>query len=178
MTEPHGINIVRVNMVTYDFSPEYTAILEQRALLSAQLENNRLQQQNETIVAQTQYEVAIKEAQREAETKRIEAENANKIAIENANAQAETDRIKAENNARITRTKAEAERDARIAVAEAEKAELEAKSAGLNDHVIQQLFIDKWDGKLMPSFGGSFNYADITDIIESYLGVESHGNAH
>lgn len=192
-TEPHGINIVRVNMVTYDFSPEYTAILEERALLNAQLENNRLQQQNETIAAQTQYEVSVKNAEREAETKRIatenanaiaikeaernaeikriEAENANAIAIQKANAQAETDKINAENSAYVTRTKAEAERDARLAVAEAEKAELEAKAAGLNEYVIQQEFIARWDGKLIPSFGGGngVTFANLTDIIGQYL---------
>lgn len=192
VTEPHGINIVRVNMVTYDFSPEYTAILEERALLNAQLENNRLQQQNETIAAQTQYEVsvknaerkaeekriatenaneiALKEAERDAEIKRIEAESANAIAIQKANAKAETDKINADNSAYVRRTEAEAERDARLAVAEAEKAELEAKAAGLNEYVIQQEMIAKWDGKLIPSFSGTgFTFANLTDVINSYL---------
>ena len=196
VTEPHGINIIRVNMVTYDFAPEYTAILEERALLNAQLENNRLQQQNETIAAQTQYEVSVKNAEREAETKRIanenanaialeqakreaeikriEAENENAIAIEKANAQAQTDKINAENNAYVTRTKAEAERDARLAVAEAEKAELEAKAAGLNEYVIQQEFISKWDGKMIPSFGGNgITFANLTDVIKQYIAPES-----
>lgn len=162
VTEPLGINIQRVNMVTYDFSPEYTAILENRALLQAELENNRLQQQNQTIAAQTEYDVAVKTAQKEAETKRIAAENENALAV-----------AKAENDANVSRTKANAERDARIAIAEAEKAELEAKAAGINDYVIQQLFIEKWDGKLIPNFGGGtgLNFTDMTDIIMGYLGA-------
>lgn len=191
VTEPHGINIIRVNMVTYDFAPEYTAILEERALLNAQLENNRLQQQNETIAAQTQYEVSVKNAQREAETqriatenanaialkeaerdaeiKRIEAENANAIALQNAQAKAEADKINADNNAYVIRTQAEAERDARLAQAEAEKAELAAK-ANLNEYIIQQEFISRWDGKLIPSFGGTITFANLTDIIAQYVG--------
>lgn len=172
VTEPLGINIIRVNMVTYDFSPEYTAILEQRALLNAQLENNRLAQQNETIAAQTQYDVAVKEAERIAETQRIASENENAIALSKAEARAEQDKISADNQAYVTRTQAEAEKDARIAIAEAEKAELEAKAAGLNDYVIQQQFIEKWDGKLVPSFGANGNgisFTNYTDIIEQYL---------
>ena len=52
-----------------------------------------------------------------------------------------------------------------------EKAELEAKAAGLNDHVIQQQWIQKWDGKLIPSFGGNggVNFTDWTGIIKDYL---------
>lgn len=174
VTEPLGVNIVRVNMVTYDFSPEYTEILEQRALLSAQLENNQLQQKNETITAQTQYDVAVKQAEKDAETQRIAAENANAIALANANAKAETEKINADNAAYVTRTKAEADRDARLAAAEAEKAELEAKSSGLNDYVIQQEFIEKWDGKLMPSFGDSgIGFTNYTDIIQKYLFEDS-----
>jgi len=170
VTVPLGINIIRVNMVTYDFSPEYTAILEQRALLNAQLENNKLEQKNQTIAAQTQYDVAVKEAERTAETQRIAAENANEIAIAQAEAKAETDRINAENNAYVTRTQAEAQRDARLAQAEAEKAELEAKAAGINDYVIQQLWIEKWDGKLIPSFGNSgIGFTNYTDIIKGFL---------
>lgn len=174
VTEPLGVNIERINFVSYDFSPEYTAVLEQRALLNAQIENNKLAQQNETIAAQTQYDVAVKQAEKEAETQRIAAENANKIAIAQAEAQAETDRINAENNAFVTRTKAEAQKDARLAAAEAEKAELEAKSAGLNDYVIQQEFIQKWDGKLIPSFGNTgLGFTDYTDIIKGYLFAET-----
>lgn len=169
-TNPLGVNIVRVNMVSYDFSAEYTQILEERALLNAQLENNKLQQQNETIAAQTQYDVAVKQAEKEAQTQRIAAENANTIAIANAQAQAETDKINAENEAYVIRTKAEAEKDARLAAAEAEKAELEAKSAGLNEYVIQQEFIKKWDGELIPSFGDAgLGFTNYTEIIESYL---------
>lgn len=162
VTEPLGINILRVNMVTYDFSAEYTQILENRALLNAQLENNQLEQKNKTIAAQTDYEVAIKQAQKEAETKKIASENDNAIAI-----------AKAEKDAQVKRTNAEAEKDARIAIAEAEKAELEAKAAGINDYVIQQQWIEKWDGKLVPDFGGdSFNFADMTDIYKMYMSKE------
>jgi len=172
--EPLGIHIIKVNMVTYDFSPEYTAILEERALLNANLENTRLQQQNETIAAQTRYDVAVKESEQKAETARIEAENANAIALAKAQAKAESDRVAADNAAYVTRTQAEADRDARLAAAEAEKAELEAKSAGLNDYVIQQEWISKWDGKLIPSFGGStFSFGDITDVIKQYVGDKS-----
>lgn len=170
ITVPIGVSIIRVNMVTYDFSAEYTAILEQRALLNAQLENNQLQQKNETIAAQTQYDVAVKQAEKDAETQRIAAENANAIAVANANAKAETEKINADNAAYVTRTQAEAEKEARMAAAEAEKAELEAKSSGLNDYVIQQEFIEKWDGKLIPSFGDSgIGFTDYTQIIQRYL---------
>lgn len=170
ITEPLGVKITKINFVTYDFSPEYTAILEQRALLNAQLENNQLQQKNDTIAAQTQYDVAVKQAQKDAETQRIAAENANAISIANANAKAETDKINAENEAYVTRTKAQAEKDARLAAAEAEKAELEAKSAGLNDYVIQQEFIEKWNGELVPSIGDAgFGFTDYTSIMESFF---------
>lgn len=170
LTEPYGVNIERVLFVTYNFSPEYTAILEQRAQLNAQLENNKLQQQNDTIAAQTQYDVAVKQAQKDAETQRIAAENANQIAIANANAKAETDKINAENEAYVTRTKAQAQKDARLAAAEAEKAELEAKSAGLNEYVIQQEFIKKWNGELMPSFGDTgLGFTDYTKIVEDFV---------
>ena len=112
----------------------------------------------------------MKQAEKEAETQRIAAENANKIAIENAKAKAETDRINAENEAFVIRSKADAEKDARLAAAEAERAELEAKSAGLTDHVIQQEFIAKWDGKLIPNFGNTgLGFTNYTDIISSYL---------
>ncbi len=178
ITSPLGIEIKRVNFVTYDFSPEYTSILEQRALLNAQLENNQIQQKNETITAQTQYDVAVKQAEKEAETKRIAAENANEITIANAKAQAETDRINAENEAFVIRTKADAEKEARLAEAEAEKAWLDAQSSGLNDYIIQRVFIDKWDGKLIPNFGNGttgIGFTNYTDIIEEYLfGNQKH----
>ena len=171
VTEPMGINIIRVNMVTYDFSADYTQILEQRALLTAQLQNNRLEQQNKTIAAQTEYEVAVKAAEKEAETKRIASENENTMAISRAEAKARKDKIEADNSAYVARTQAEAEKDARIAKAAAEKAELEAKAAGINDYVIQQQWIEKWDGKLIPNFGGAsgINFTDWTDIIKGYL---------
>lgn len=173
LTSPYGVDIVRVNFETYDFSEEYTAILEQRALLTAQLENNKLEQSNQTIAAQTQYDVAVKEAEKAAETKRIEAENANKIALADAEAAAEAARVKADNDAYVTRTKSEADRDARLANAEAEAAELKAKSAGLNEYVIQQEFINKWDGKLIPNFGNTgFGFTNYTDIIKNYLGTD------
>lgn len=171
VTEPLGINISRVNMVTYDFSPEYTQILEQRALLTAQLQNNRLEQQNKTIAAQTEYDVAVKAAEKEAETKRIASENENAMAISRAEAKAQKDKIDADNAAYVARTQAQAEKDARIAKADAERAELEAKSAGLNDYVIKQQWIEKWDGKLIPSFGNNsgINFTDWTSIIKDYL---------
>lgn len=174
VTVPLGINIERINFISYDFSPEYTAVLEQRALLNAQIENNQLSQKNETIAAQTQYDVAVKQAEKEAETQRIAAENENQIAISKATAKAETDRINAENKAYVTRTTAEAEKDARMYAAEATKAELEAKSSGLNDYVIQQEWISKWDGKLIPSFDNSgVGFTNYTDIISKYLFSDS-----
>ena len=177
ITSPIGVEIDSVIFVTYDFTPEYTSILEQRALLNAQLENNKLQQQNETIAAQTQYDVAVKQAEKEAETQRIAAENANQIAIANANAKAETDKINAENEAYVTRTKAEAEKFARLAAAEAEKAELEAKSSGLNEFVIQQEWIERWNGELVPSFDGSngVSFTDLTDVVGSYFASDPFG---
>lgn len=170
ITEPMGVHIVRVNMKTYDFSPEYTRILEERALLNAQLENTRMQQQNETIAAQTQYDVAVKQAEKEAETKRIAAENARDVAIIEANAQAETKRISAENEAFVITTTAEAEKIARLAAAEATKAELEAQAAGLTDQIIAKSWIERWDGHLMPSIGDTgIGFTNYTDIIEGYL---------
>ena len=193
VTEPLGINVLRVNMVTYDFTPDYTKLLEDRAMKKAQLENNRIEQQNQTIAAQTQRDVAVKEAEKQAETqriaaenenaiaiaaaekdaeiKRIEAENANAIAIAQAESKAKRDKVIADNEAYVTRTQAEAEKDARINKAEAEKAELEAKAAGINDYVIQQQWIEKWDGKLIPSFGGEtgIGFTNYTDIIKDYL---------
>lgn len=170
ITEPMGVDIVRVNMKTYDFSPEYTKILEERALLNAQLENTRMQQQNETIAAQTQYDVAVKQAEKEAETKRITAENARDIALIEANAKAETERISADNEAYVIKTTAEAEKIARLAAAEATKAELEAQAAGLTDQIIAKSWIERWDGHLMPSIGDTgIGFTNYTDIIEGYL---------
>lgn len=179
VTDPIGVNIIRINMVTYDFSPEYTQLLEQRSLLNANLQNNKIQQENDRISAQTQYDVAIKQAQQRADSERIAAENKNEIAIAQAKAQAETDKINAENAAFVTITEANAEKEARLAAAEAEKAELEAKASGLNDQIIQQQFINKWDGKLIPSFGNSsdIGFVNYTDIISSYLGMNSGENS-
>lgn len=170
ITEPMGVEIVRVNMKTYDFSPEYTRILEERALLNAQLENTRMQQQNETIAAQTQYDVAVKQAEKEAETARIAAENARDVAIIEANARAETERISAENEAFVITTTAEAEKVARLAAAEATKAELEAQAAGLTDQIIAKSWIERWDGHLMPNIGNTgVGFTDYTDIVRQYL---------
>lgn len=170
ITEPMGVEIVRVNMKTYDFSPEYTRILEERALLNAQLENTRMQQQNETIAAQTQYDVAVKQAEKEAETARIAAENARDVAIIEANARAETERISAENEAFVITTTAEAEKAARLAAAEATKAELEAQAAGLTDQIIAKSWIERWDGHLMPNIGNTgVGFTDYTDIVRQHL---------
>ena len=119
-------------------------------------------------------------AEKEAETKRIESENENEIAIARAEARAQKDKIDADNAAYVARTQAEAEKDARIAKADAERAELEAKSAGLNDYVIQQQWVEKWDGKLIPNFGsmGGINFTDWTGIIKDYLpGGKTDGTA-
>lgn len=170
ITEPVGVRIIRVNMKTYDFSPEYTKILEDRALLAAQLENTRMQQQNETIAAQTAYDVAVKEAEKQAQTKRIAAENEREVAIIEANALAEAKKVAADNEAYVITTTAEAERTARLAAAEALKAELEAQSAGLNDLIIMKALVEKWDGHLMPSFGNTgIGFTDYTQILGQYL---------
>lgn len=182
---PCGIVIKDVILVTYDFSPEYTEILEERALLNAQLENSRLQQQQETIAAQTQYDVAVKQAQKDAETQRIavenanemelsKAENENKMSIAQAKAKAEADKINADNEAYKIRTNAEALRDAKIAEAEANAEEIKALAENLNEFVIEykenEGFYKSWNGAMVPSFGGNtFKFADITDTIERYM---------
>lgn len=170
ITKPVGVTITRVNMKTYDFTPEYTAILEERAMLSAQLQNNEIKQNNERIAAQTAYDVAVKQSQKEAETASIKAQNDKEVALINAEADAEAKKLAVDNEVYIIKTRAEAEKTARLAAAEATRAELEAQAAGLNEMVIQKLFMDKWDGRLIPSFGnGSFSFADMTDIIKQYL---------
>lgn len=183
-TETFGIHILRVNFVSYDFTAEYNAILEERAALKAQVTNEQLRQNQERVAAQTAYDVAVKKAEQDAETARIAAENAKEVAlvkaeqdrqtqIIQANAQAEAQKIEADNQAYVTITIAEADRDARLAATEATKAELEAQAAGLTDLVVQRSFIEKWDGHLIPSFGGSsINLADFTDIYKSYLGID------
>ena len=177
-----GINILRVNFVSYDFTAEYNAILEERAALKAQVVNEELRQNQERVAAQTAYDVAVKKSEQDAETARIAAENAREVALVKAeqdrqtqliqaNAAAEAKRISAENEAYVTVTLAEAERDARLAAAEATKAELEAQASGLTELVVQRNFVEKWDGRLIPSFGGSsFNFADLTDIYNQFLG--------
>lgn len=173
ITKPVGVTITRVNMKTYDFTPEYTAILEERAMLSAQLQNNEIKQNNERIAAQTAYDVAVKQSQKEAETASIKAKNDKEVALINAEADAAAKKLAVDNEAYIIQTRAEAEKTARIAAAEATKAELEAQAAGLNEMVIQKLFMDKWDGRLIPSFGnGGFSFADMTDVIKQYLPQE------
>ena len=181
-TTQFGINILKVNFVSYDFTDEYNAILEERAALKAEVINEELRQNKQRVAAQTEYDVAVKQAAKDAETAKIAAENAKEVAlikaeqdkqtrIIEANAAAEAKKINADNEAYVTITVANAERDARLAAAAATKAELEAQAAGLNELIIQRNFIEKWDGKLIPSFNGmsSFNFADMTEIIKQYL---------
>lgn len=183
-TSPIGIEIKRVNMKTYDFTAEYTAILEERAMLSAQLKNNEIKQNNERIAAQTAYDVAVKESEKEAETARIKAENDKEVALLKAQQESETriiaaqaaadaSKIQADNEAYVITTKAEADKTARLASAEATKAELEAQASGLTDLVVQKQFIEKWDGQLIPSFGnsGGVSFTNMTDIIKNYLNI-------
>ena len=185
ITEPIGVKIVRVNMKTYDFTPEYTALLEERAYLSAQLKNNEIKQNNERIAAQTAYDVAVKKAEQEAETARIKAENDKQIATIQAENAKEVARIKAEsdaaaekirvdNEAYVLVTQADADKQARLAKAEATKAELEAQASGLNEMVIQREWIEKWNGELIPSFGdgSGFSFTDLTDVVNSYFMAE------
>ena len=196
-TETFGINILRVNFVSYDFTKEYNAILEERAALKAQVLNEELRQNQERVAAQTAYDVAVKKAEQEAETARIAADNAKKVALVKAeqdkevalvkaeqdrqtqliqaNAKAEAAKIAVDNEAYVTTTRAEAEKTARLAAAEATKAELEAQSAGLTNLIVQRQFVEKWNGQLVPSFdgNGAFTFADLTGIYQKFLG----GNA-
>lgn len=185
-TKTFGINILRVNFVSYDFTKEYNAILEERAALKAQVINEELRQNQERVAAQTAYDVAVKRAEQEAETARIAADNAKEVALVKAeqdrqtqliqaNARAEAAKIAVDNEAYVTTTRAEADKTARLAAAEATKAELEAQSAGLTDLIVQRQFVEKWNGQLVPSFGGSgaFTFADLTGIYQQFLG----GNA-
>ena len=181
-TSSFGINVMRVNFVSYDFTAEYDTILEERATLKAQVVNEELKQNKQRVTAQTEYDVAVKAAEKQAATEKINAEKDKEVALINAekdkqtrlinaNAEAEAAKIKADNDAYVKVTVANADRDARIAKAKATQAELEAQAAGLNDLIIQKAFIEKWDGKLIPSFGGasSFNYADMTKIFEQFI---------
>lgn len=192
-TETFGIHILRVNFVSYDFTKEYNAILEERAALKARVLNEELRQNQERVAAQTAYDVAVKKAEQEAETARIAADNAKKVALVKAeqdkevalvkaeqdrqtqliqaNAKAEAAKIAVDNEAYVTTTRAEADKTARLAAAEATKAELEAQSAGLNDLIVQRLFVEKWNGQLVPSFGGNgaFTFADLTGIYQQFL---------
>ena len=181
-TSTFGINVLRVNFVSYDFTAEYDAILEERASLKAQVVNEELKQNKQRVTAQTEYDVAVKAAEKQAATEKINAEKDKEVALINAekdketrlinaNAEAEAAKIKADNDAYVKVTVANAERDARIAKATATQAELEAQASGLNELIIQKTFIEKWDGKLIPSFGGtsSFNYADMTKIFEQFI---------
>ena len=185
ITSPVGVEIIIVNMKNYDFTPEYNAILEERAMLSAQLKNNEIKQNNEKIAAQTEYDVAVKKAEKEAETARIKAENDKAVALIQAEqnketalieaqAQADAKKIAVDNEAYVITTKAEADKAARLATAEAIKAELEAQASGLNDLIIQKQFLEKWDGKLIPNFGGSgtgITFTNMTDILKQYLPI-------
>jgi regulator of protease activity HflC (stomatin/prohibitin superfamily) len=171
ITEPYGIVIRQVIMNSYNFSDEYNKLVEQYAMNMRQLKNNEVTQQNQRIQAQTDYDVKVKAAERDAETQRITAEANKAAAMIEARTQTDTSKIKADSEAYITATKAEAEKKARLAQAEAVKAELEAEAAGLTDLVIQKAFIEKWDGKFVPNFGGSTSagFTDYTKIIEQYL---------
>lgn len=181
-TDNYGIHILKVNFASYDFTDEYNAILEERAMLKANITNEQLRQEKERVTAQTAYDVAVKEAEKTAETNRITSENEKAVAIIkaeqdketaliNANATAEANKIKVDNEAYVTTTKAEADKTARLAAAEATKAELEAQSSGLTELIIQKTFIEKWNGQLIPSFNGDggFNFANMTDIYKTYL---------
>lgn len=183
-TQTFGINILRVNFQSYDFTEEYNAILEERAALKAQVVNEQLRQDQERVAAQTAYDVAVKRAEQDAETARIAADNEKKVALVKAGqeketaliqaqARAEAQKIDADNEAYVKTKLAEADKTARIAKAEATKAELEAQAAGLTELVVQREFIQKWDGKLIPSFGGgsSINVADFTDIYKQFLNM-------
>lgn len=183
-TEQFGIHILRVNFISYDFTTEYDQILEERASLKAKKINEQIRQEQERVTAQTAYDVAVKKAEQDAETARITAENQKEVAlveaeknkqtrIIEANATAEANKIAADNQAYVQITIANAERDARLAAAEATKKELEAQAAGLNKLIIQRSFIEKWDGKLIPTFGNSssFNFADMTSIYKKFLGI-------
>ena len=181
ITEPLGVKITHVNMKNYDFTAEYSALLEERAYLSAELKNNEIKQNNERIAAQTAYDIAIKKANQEAESARIkaesdkevatiQAENAKEVARINAESDAAAEKIRVDNEAYVLVTKADADKQARLAQAEATKAELEAQAAGLNELVIQQQWISKWNGELIPSFGESgISFTDMTDIVNSYF---------
>lgn len=171
ITQQYGINIVQCLMKTYNFTDEYNAILDERARLTAELKNNELKQTNEKIAAQTAYDVAVKQAESDAETARIQAEKDKEVAQINADAQAVAAKTKVDSDAYVKTTSAQAEKEARIAIAAAEKAELEAKAAGLNELVIQQAMIEKWDGKLVPNFGGGtgFTFTNLTELVTNML---------
>lgn len=183
-TEGFGIKILRVNFQSYDFTKEYDAILEERATLKARVTNEELRQNQERVAAQTAYDVAVKRAEQEAETQRIAADNAKEVALVKAeqdkqtaliqaNVKAEAAKIEADNKAYVTVTLADAERDARLAAAQATKAELEAQASGLTDLVIQREWINRWNGKLIPNFGAGagngFNFTNMTDIVKYFF---------
>ena len=171
VTEPYGIVIRRVIMNSYNFTDEYNALVEQYAMSTRQVKNNEVNLQNQRLQAQSDYDVKVKAAERDAETQRIKAEADKAAALIDAQTRAETDKIKAENDAAIMVSKAEAEKTSRIAKADATKAELEAEAAGLNDLVVQKAFIEKWDGRLMPSFGGGANigFTDYTEFVKDFV---------
>ena len=181
-TKQFGINVLRVNFVSYDFTNEYNAILEERAALKAKVKNEELKQNQQRVTAQTEYDVAVKAAEKQAATDKINAEKDKEVALINAEkdketrlinakAEAEAKKINADNEFYVKTTLANADRDARLAAAEATKAELEAQASGLNELIIQRNFIEKWNGQLIPSFNGSssFNFADLTEIYKQFL---------
>lgn len=76
-------------------------------------------------------------------------QNAEKQAIEN-----QTNIDKAKADAEATRTQAQAEADAKLIEAEAEAKANKKINESLSNKVLQQQYIDKWDGKL-PTYQGS-----------------------
>ena len=48
---------------------------------------------------------------------------------------------------------------------------------GVQTCALPILFLEKWNGQLIPSFGSgsgmNLNFADLTDIMKSYVGVDA-----
>lgn len=175
---PYGIDIKFVNLKDYDFAPEFNKILDERALERAKVENNKIAQENARVTAQTEYDVAVKEKEKEAETQRIENEKAiaqqeaqNKIAVEKAKADAERDKIAADNAAYVTTTKSEAEKTKGLNEAAVTKAKMEAENTTITQLMVQYEAAKNWDGKLVPSFGGGtgLTFTNLSDVIWQYL---------
>lgn len=179
---PYGIDIKFVNLKDYDFAPEFNKILDERALERAKVENNKIAQENARVTAQTEYDVAVKQKEKEAETQRIENEKAiaqqaaqNQILVDKARAEAERDKIAADNAAYVTTTKSEAEKTKGLNEAAVTKAKMEAENTTITDLMVQYEAAKRWDGKLIPSFGGSngFTFTNLTDVIAQYLFPEA-----